>query len=159
MNDTRLVVKRLDNQKEISRYKKADFQLIADHLALNGMGGGIIEAILPQNTVERDFLQKNKKKFYVKEVSVRRTIHANARNAARSKSFLKEIGQWLLQRNTNWRALGILVLAKLIEREHKKIYYGRKDRDLFLEKILLKYQLELVLRRNVWWEEQLAKAK
>lgn len=159
MNDTRLVVKRCDNKKEISRYIRADFQLIADHLASNGVGGGIIELILPKNKVEWDFLQKNKKKFYVNEVSVRQTIHSNARDAARSKSFLKEIGQWLLQRNTNWRAIGVKFLAKLIEREHKKIYHARTDRDLLLEMILLKYQLVLIVRRHNWWEEQLAKAK
>jgi len=159
MNETRLAVKRRDNHKEISRYKKSDFQLIADHLVSNGMGGGIIEAILPHNIVEWNFLQKNKKKFYVKEVSVRQRIHACARDAARSKAFLKDIGQWLLQRETNWRAFGVVFLAKLIEREHKKIYYARENRDLSLEKILINHQLVLIVRRHDWWEEQLAKAK
>jgi hypothetical protein len=159
MMHTRLVVKRRDNDKEVSRYKAIHQQLIAVHLTVNDLGGGIIDALLPQCKEEWDLLLDRKKNLYVKEAFVRQSDRANARKAARSKSFLKDIGQWLLQRDTNWRAVGIVSLAKLIEREHKKIRDTLPSRDQFLEAVLYKHQLLDVKRRHGWWEEQFAAAK
>ena len=159
MINTRLVVKRRDNDKEVSRYKAIHHQLIAVHLTVNDLGGGIIDALLHQSKEDWDLLMDRKKNLYVKQALVRQSDLANARKAARSKSFLKDIGQWLLQRNTNWRVVGIVFLAKLIEREHKKIHNVLPSRDQLLEEVLYKHQLLDVVRRHGWWEEQFAAAK
>jgi hypothetical protein len=159
MKGTRLVVKRKDNGKQVSKLKEIDNKLIANTLHQNGRGGGIVDLLLPKTSEDQRKLEEYEKKFSVTEVKVRNTQNQLLNNYFKNDTLVIQLGIWW---DKHYKiALTIEDLGLELSNAQDKIINSRKINPKLsdLKNILRRFapELQRVHREARWWEDRITK--
>jgi len=159
MKDTRLVVKRKDNGKQVSKLKEIDNKLIANTLHQNGRGGGIVDLLLPKTSEEQQKLEEYEKKFNVTEVKTRDTQNQLLKNYFNNDVLIIQLGIWW---DRHYKiALTFEDMGLELSNAQDKIINSRKTNEKLsdLKNILRRFapELQRVHREARWWEDQITK--
>lgn len=151
MINTRLIVKRRANNKQVSRPKKIHTQMIAAHLTATCMGGGIIELALPKSAHEVTELLKEMEKFEVATVATRDTDNPSISAALKKEALWVALSEWLIASRTYPEKLTIDKIANIFCYEQK-----HKETQSFSD--VLSQHAPVLLdspKSASWWEEQI----
>jgi|GEM_PF-1913302 len=159
MTKVRLIVRRRDNGKQVSKMKRVHWGVLADHLNKSGEGGGIVELLVPKLTKEIEELLEAQKKFQVATVKSRNVN--NPRNVFSNFSLIYFVIQWLLEVSLNPNGLTIDRISKRLADEHFKIVQSLPNKDQKLEKVFTLYNplLLTIFRKQSWWKGQIRLAR
>jgi len=158
MKITRLVVKRKDNGKQVSKLKELDNKLIANKLHETRRGGGVVNLLLSKTRAEKQEIDAYKKKFTVDEVLVRDTQSQLFKGYFKNKTFIIELIDWwekYYKMKLTFEDLG-LELANAQHLIIKTLHTNQKLSDF--KNILRRFAPKLleIPRGSRWWEDQLA---
>lgn len=160
MRNLRLVVKRRDNNKQVSRMSYVHYAMLAEHYKKQGISCGILAFRSPKNASQRRELAAARKKFRVVEV-VARNIN-NPEIIFEDLGFLVSVAEWAIQkRSASTASLFIDRIAKMLAKEQAKICTEAVDEDPHLKLLFKKYNPSLLThpRGYRWWHEQLTTHK
>lgn len=157
MKDTRLVVKRKDNGKQVSKLKEIDNKLIANTLHQTGRGGGIIDLLLPKTSEEQQKLEEYEEKFNVTEVKTRDTQNQLLKNYFKNDTLIIKLGIWW---DKHYKiALTFEDMGLELSNAQEKIINSRNTNDKLsdLKNILRRFapELQRVHREARWWEDRI----
>lgn len=157
MKETRLVVKRKDNGKQVSKLKEIDNKLIANTLHQTGRGGGIVDLLLSKTSEEQQKLDEYEKKFFVDEVAIRDAKNQELKDYFKNDVLIIQLGIWGEKHYPlalTFEDLGL----ELANAQNKIINSSQTNQKLSdLKNILRRFapKLQSVLREARWWEDQI----
>lgn len=160
MRDMRLVVKRLDNGKQVSRMSFVHYVLLAEHYKKHGISCGILALTRANSMSQRRAVAAARKKFKVVKVAARKVN--NPEMIFEDLGFLVSVAEWAIQKcSASTASLFIDRIAKMLAKEQAKICADAVDGDLHLKLLFKKYNPSLLThpRRYRWWHEQLTTSK
>jgi len=157
MKETRLVVKRKNNGKQVSKLKEIDIKLIANTLHQTGRGGGIVDLLLSKTLEEQQKLDEYEKKIFVEEVVIRDAKNQELKDYFKNDALIVQLGIW-------WEKHYPMTLTfedfglELANAQGKIINTSQKNQKLSdLKNILRRFApiLQSVPREARWWEDQI----
>ena len=161
VSKVRLVVKRLDNGKHVSKMKTPFHLMLTEHMIRNGMSAGIYSLLAPKNIRELNELEKAKLTHVVESVQTRETDMTHPSDLFNDTGFPVAIAEWWIDTNKHPKVPFIGRLCKELAREQSLIVDGSIKRDLKLEAIFRKFQDHLLFRKRkqTWWEDRFAEQR
>jgi hypothetical protein len=161
MSKVRLVVKRRDNGKHVSKMKHPFHMMLSEYMATKSLDAGIYSLLTPKSTADLEALKQAKLSHVVAEVSSRDKDSLNFNYLLENLAFAVALSEWWISRSRNPNSPTIERISKFIADEQCKIVRGKDARDKELEAIFFKHAAFLLTRRYSakWWEERFAELR
>ena len=147
MSKVRLVVKRRDNDKHVSKMKRPFHMMLSEYMTTKGFDAGIYSLVTPKSTADLEALKQAKSTHVVAEVSSRDRDSASFNYLFENLAFAVALSEWWISRSRNPNSPTIERISKFIADEQCKIVQGKDARDNELEAIFFKHAAFLLTRR------------